>query len=232
MENNKQTHAQHCVLRPQPKPYSRARALQPDQARALLAGIPRATRQGQRDYALLLTALISGRPLTEICQLRFGDLTIRGDTAWITWPGDQPPTPEQMPRPLWHAFRDFLAANGQMGSIRPEDYLFTPLSDRAAHLPNVDPGAWDATAPLSPAMVGRLIKKYARRAGLDPAHISAQTLRYTAAALRAQAGADPQQIADLLGYADPHTADRLLRQLQVNPPTPWQKLQAALGLDR
>ena len=77
-------------------------------------------------------------------------------------------------------------------------------------------------------MVGRLIKKYAQRANLDATHITPQTLRYTAAALRSQVGADPQQIAELLGYADPATANRLLRKLQINPQTPWQKLQSIL----
>jgi integrase len=72
-------------------------------------------------------------------------------------------------------------------------------------------------------MICRLVKKYARRAGLEPDQITPQTLRYTAASLRATSGADPAQIADLLGYTNPASADRLLRQLQINSNPPWQK---------
>ena len=214
------------VPRPRHQPYSKARALDPPQARAFLAAIPRNTRQGKRDFALLLLLLITGRSISEICQLRFADLQSHRDKSWINWPDADLPDP--VPLPVWSAIRDFLVANGQLGSIRGEEHLFTPLTDRAARLPNVSVHAWESSQPISTTMVGRLIKKYARRAGLDPAHITPQTLRYTAAALRAQAGADPQQIADLLGYADPATADRLLRQLQVNPTPPWRKVISLL----
>lgn len=214
------------VPRPHHEPYSRARALDPDQARALLAAIPRDTRQGKRDFALFSSVLITGRSIHAICRLRFGDIKIQNDQVWISWSADCPPEP--VSTNLWSAIRDFLSANGQLGSIHPRDFIFTPLTDRATHLPNVPSKSWDSSMPISTTMVGRLIKKYAQRAGLDPTHITPQTLRYTAATLRAQVGADPQKIADLLGYADPTTADRLLRQLQVNAHPPWQKLQTIL----
>jgi site-specific recombinase XerD len=217
------------VPRPHHEPYSRARALDPEQARALLAAIPRNTRQGKRDFALLLLLLVTGRSLSEICQLRFGDLHSRGDQSWINWSdGDRP---EPVPITVRTAIRDFLIANGQLGSIQGEEHLFTPLTNRAARLPNVFEHSWESSQPLSVTMVGRLIKKYARRAGLNPRHITPQTLRYTAAALRAQVGANPQEIANLLGYADPATADRLLRQLRVNAKPAWQKIISLIQPD-
>jgi site-specific recombinase XerD len=55
----------------------------------------------------------------------------------------------------------------------------------------------ESSQPLSTTIVGRLIQKYAHRAGLNAAQITPQTLRYTAAALCAQVGANPQEIAKL-----------------------------------
>ena len=46
------------VPRPEIQPHTRAFALPPDQVRALLHAVSHNTRQGKRDYALLLTLLI------------------------------------------------------------------------------------------------------------------------------------------------------------------------------
>ena len=187
-----------------------------------MAAIPRSTRQGKRDYALFSIAVYTGRPVSAICKLRFGDLQRRDQVLWINWPGDEHPQPAH--KFIWDGITDFLEANGQLGSIQSDDYIFTALTERATHLPNVPVATWDSSQPLSPNMVARLIKKYARRAGLDPKHITPKTLQYTAAAQHASLGAPPQLLADWLNYGDPYTFDKLYRNLVANASPPWQNI--------
>jgi hypothetical protein len=95
--------------------------------------------------------LITGFPINEIYQLCFGDLQPCGEPVWIygqTWK-----KPEHAPPILWRTIMDFLRANGQLGSIFTDDYIYTPLTDHATHLPNVPTHSCDAFQPISTTMV-------------------------------------------------------------------------------
>lgn len=66
--------------------YAHARALDRAEVAAHLAAIPRGTPQGQRDYALLLLALHTGRRAAELAALRCGDLRISARAIVVHWP--------------------------------------------------------------------------------------------------------------------------------------------------
>ncbi len=66
--------------------YAHARALDRAELAEHLAAIPRDTPQGQRDYALLLLALHTGRRAAELASLRCGHLHITARAITIQWP--------------------------------------------------------------------------------------------------------------------------------------------------
>lgn len=66
--------------------YAHARALDRAELASHLAAIPRDTPQGQRDYALLLLALHTGRRAAELAALRCGHLHVSSRTIVIHWP--------------------------------------------------------------------------------------------------------------------------------------------------
>ena len=131
----------------------------------------------------------------------------RGEgSVFYRWSGKGRARRDQCPLPVWQSIQQYLSRSGKLESIQPEDYIFTPLTDRAARLPNVDQSSWTRNQPLSSREVGRLLKKYAKRAGLDPAKIRVHTLRHTAAMLRKQAGDDLDQ-SRLAGIRRPDDGD-------------------------
>jgi site-specific recombinase XerD len=62
-----------------------ARPLSGEQVRAGLARIDRATPEGQRDYAVLVVALATGRRVSEVAALRLRDLQLVSGCCHLTW---------------------------------------------------------------------------------------------------------------------------------------------------
>ena len=137
---------------------------------------------------------------------------------------------DQCPQPVWIAIQDYLCAADKLDTIQPENFIFTPLTDRATRLPNIDPESWNLDRPLSSREVGRLLKKYARRAGLDPTKIRVHSLRHTAAMLRKQAGDDIDQISSFLGHSNLSTTQIYLHRLEGQTDSSWMRVAALLGL--
>ncbi len=65
--------------------YAKAQPLNPTYVKTQLGGIDHATLAGQRDFALLQVALVTGRRRAELEGLRYGDLRQEGDQTIITW---------------------------------------------------------------------------------------------------------------------------------------------------
>ena len=152
------------------------------------------------------------------------------NTIYYRWSGKGKTRRDQCPFPVWDAIQEYLATSGKLPHIQPSDFIFTPLTDRATRLPNVDPDSWTRNRPLSSREVGRLLKKYARRAGLIPSRIRVHTLRHTAAMLRRQAGDDIDQISSFLGHASLATTQIYLHNLEGQKDSSWMRVADLLGL--
>jgi integrase len=221
-----------ALTRPQPAAYHQATYLDAGQLRRLLNAIPRHTVAGRRDYALLLGYILTGRRNSEWRTLRWGDLRARGTTIYYTWQGKHTAQARhELPPPVWDALRDYLQAAGRLDRMRPGDYLFTPLTDNAARLPNIDPSTWDRRRPISANTANGLLKTYARRAGLDPHRLHIHTLRHSAAMLEEELGAGLTRISKLLGHRSPKTTLHYLDHLRGQPDTTWQQKAHLLHLE-
>lgn len=62
-----------------------ARPLSREQVQARLAAMDRSTPEGQRDYALLVVALATGRRVSELAGLRLRDLLFVGGCCHVSW---------------------------------------------------------------------------------------------------------------------------------------------------
>jgi len=219
------------IRRPDVASYARADYLDASELARLLGAIPRWTVRGLRDYALILGYVLTGRRNGEWRRLRWGDLRARGERVYYTWQGKNTEhARNELPPPLWDAIRGYLEAAGRLEGMGPEAYVFTPLGDNATRLPNVDAGDWDRNRPLSGGATNGLLKRYARRAGLDARRIHVHVLRHSAAMLEEELGASLASISAFLGHANPSTTMRYLEHLRGQPDTTWEGKARLLGL--
>lgn len=219
-------------LRPKISPYGKAHYLTHEEARALLRAIKRTNIQGLRDYALFLTYLFTGRRNSEVRQLRWGDFELNAGRAWYRWSGKGKADQRfELPAPAWEAIKAYLKAAGRLETIQEQDYIFTALTDRATRLPTVNAAAFDPQRQaLSMREVGRLLKKYSKRAGLDPEKIHVHTLRHTAAMLRKEAGDDVEKICSFLAHSSLAITQIYLHRVEGQKDESWAKVETLLGL--
>lgn len=219
-----------AVQRPRQGFSPQADYLEPMQLRRLLAAIPRHTLQGLRDYALFLGYILKGHRNSEWRRLRWGDIQVRGREIRYAFGGGQGAT-HKMPPPLWDALYAYLQEAGRLETICDTDYIFTPLTDRATRLKHVDPSSWDRNRAISAREVRRLLKKYARRAGLPEAGIHVDVLRNSAVMLEARAGANLQEISEFLGHSCLSTTVASMARINQSEGPTWQEKMRYLHLD-
>lgn len=218
-------------FRPKIDPYGKAIYLSTREARALLQGIRQDTLQGLRDYALFLTYLFTGRRNSEVRTLQWGAFTQAGGRVWYGWSGKgKKDQKNEMVPPAWLAITAYLKAAGKLDTIQESDFIFTALSDRATRLPNVNKDSWNTNRAISMREVGRLLKRYAKRAGLDPKKVHVHTLRHTAAMLRKEAGDDVEKICAFLGHSSLAITQIYLHKVEGQKDESWAKVESLLGL--
>lgn len=219
-------------LRTKIVPYGKSYSLSPSEARALLLAIPQSTVQGLRDYALILTYIFTGRRNSEARCLRWGDFSMSGERAMYKWSGKgKEDEKNELPAPAWVAIKTWLKAADRWGQMTDDDYIFIPLNDHATRLKTVTPETWNRNHPISLKQVNTLLKRYARRAGLDAEKIHVHILRHTAAMLRDEAGDDIQEICNFLSHSSVAVTQIYLHRVRGKKDTTWIKVEALLGLD-
>lgn len=183
-------------------PYSQAKYPTVDEAKTMLGVINTDCLQGKRDFALIFTFLITCRKAKEILDLRWGDLesTVSGDFSFRFEGGLKRAV---LPTACYSTITAYLDAAGRLDSMRDEDYIFTALDpERAMRLSHID--QVDPNQPLSNAMANKILKKYARRAGVSTKKAHLHGLRHAGARLRAQLmkkGVDLKEMSNLLGHS-------------------------------
>jgi len=217
------------IVRPKVPSYAGTRFLTIDEIRALLRAVREESIIGRRNYILILILIITGRRSSEVCRMRWSDLRRDGERVWWPRPGSSGGDAERLPPSAWRAITDYLAAAGRLESIRDEEFIFTAVTANASRLPSVGERSADENRPLSEREVARLVKRYARLAGLDPRKVTPTTLRHTAAKLRREAGDSVSGISALLGISAAST-HALLRRASEAGQGAWVRVEALLGL--
>lgn len=220
-------------IRPKITPYGKATYLGPDEVRSLLRAIKRVTVQGLRDYAMFLCYLSTGRRNSEIRMLKWGDFSKAGNRINYRWSGKgTKDAKNELPGRAYEAILAYLKAAGRLETMLDDEYIFTALTNRATRLPTVNTAAFNPrNQALSMREVGRLLKRYAKKAGLDPKKIHVHTLRHTAAMLRKEGGGyDVKKLQEFLGHSSSAITDIYLHRVEGQVDDGWTKVEDYLGL--
>ena len=218
-----------AVDRPDVVAFANATCLSEEQACQLVSAIPGHTKTGLRDRALILAYLLTGRRSKEIRLLQWGDLRTQGGRKQYHWVGKGKERWDDLPPPVWEAMESYLRAVGRLDEMVDDAYIFTALSDRARRLPGVGKD-WSQDNAISAREVRRIVKKYAKKAGLDAAEVHVHTLRHTAAELYRKSGDDIFAVSKLLAHSSPTVTKGYFDHMRGHQNVTWAKVAAGLQL--
>ena len=217
------------VERPKVSPYGHAKFPTTDELLAILSEINTTCLTGKRDFALLYTIATTCRRASEVLNLKWGDIQELGDGnyafRYVYKGGDE--RRAVLNRKAYQAICAYLHADGRpLDELVDDHYIFIPLyPDRHLRLPSHD-GSSDPNRPLSNHQANSILKKYARRCGvdLDKAHIHG--LRHAGARLRveqmksARNGVDYMELMQLLGHSSLAVTQIYSQQVLEDPEDP------------
>lgn len=111
------------------------------------------------------------------------------------------------------ALRSLLAHRPSTSTHRCQGWHGTPLADGTERplLPTINRHGHIGTKPMSGRAVGELVKRYARRAGLDPDDFGGHSLRAGFATQAALGGASDRQIMRQGRWTNPRTVHDYIR---------------------
>jgi integrase len=180
-------------LEPPPKPRQERDWLTPEEFRRLLdaAGRPQRNLPGlaERDQLVLLSLVTTGLRRSELCALEWRDLDLdRREGSLLVRSGKGGKARRQpLPAGLGRALRKLRDPH----QPEPTDPVFCGLAGRR----------------LQETILADIIRRAAKRAGIEK-HVTAHTLRHTAATWLRQERGDTRLVAEYLGHADLSTVSR------------------------
>lgn len=195
------------VERYQTDPYDSADFPSETEAQAILARINRNVLNGKRDYALLYTFLVTCRRSAEILNLKWGDLAPSNSNPgdWVfeyRYKGGKVKR-AVLDAHCYVAICEYLKADDRLETIGPDDFIFCRVR-QVDHLNNVRdaPGK-----PIGNGMANKLLKKYARQAGVAKQKAHIHGLRHAGARrhvwqMKQNGAIDYEEIMNLLGHSN------------------------------
>lgn len=206
------------VERPKVEKYGHSRPLTIEQLQNLLGVIDRSTVQGMRDYAMILMAVYTGRRSHEIRELRVGYIQHNANgKVRYRWKGKRGKARwDDLPEPVWQAIRLYWDA-ARRDSLGMNEPVFISHN-----------GHDGPPKPLSSEWFNRMVKDYARTAGLSR-WMTVHTLRHTASALRLAAGRSMLEISRLLGHSSVRVTQIYIESLTGFEDDGWRAVEQVLS---
>ncbi|MFW6116668.1 MAG: tyrosine-type recombinase/integrase [bacterium] len=179
--------------------YSRATFPTSAELKKILRTINRETLTGKRDFALLFSFAVTCRRSGELLKLRWGDIDHESLASGhhiyayeVLKKGADQKRRAILEASVYDAICDYLEAAGRLDRSTdmepaPDEYVWTPLwPERALRLqPDLDV-AEVASSPISNKTANGILKKWARRAGVDEEKAHLHALRHAGARLRVE----------------------------------------------
>jgi integrase len=222
------------VPRPQAKAFAKAGYLDAEQLDNLLLAIavyaresPGKQAKGLRDYALFFTYIMTGGRSSEIRTWTWGGLRKQAGRWMYHWENKGKEGWDEVPPPAWQAVELYLRLSGRWGKLAAGDYIFTPLGDSTKNFGRAGE-EWTTNRPLSGHEVGRCLKFYGARAGLDPALLHTHILRHSAYMLYTEGGVDVRFCSKLLHHSSLAVTTLYDHVMSGQRNTEWAKASAQL----
>ena len=159
-------------------------AFSDSQIRQLLGVLDTRTAEGYRDYTIILTLLDTGLRVSELCNLKLGNLWLDEGMLKVVGKGNKErliPIGKQVQRLLWR----------YINRCRPEpamakyNFLFLTREGK----------------PLTKDRAEKIMTYYGRKAGIEGVRCSPHTLRHSAAVRFLRNGGDVFSLQRMLGHA-------------------------------
>lgn len=202
------------VNRPTNGAYTSATWLTTAQAKSLLAQPDASTVKGKRDYAMLLTFLLTGLRRKELANIKAGDIQKRGEKLYLTYyikGGTK--IVRDLPVKCWTAIQAYLKVSGRVtNSNSPLFVAVNGPKDRnrkdAAEKVNIQ-------TPLTPEAIRLIVKEYSARAFGNELKVSPHTLRHTAGTLLRKSGRSIEEVQSFLKHRRIDTTRRYLHVVEA-----------------
>ena len=197
------------VARPRaPKPYQNklTKALDDDQARALVQHIRKLAEAGnitaKRDYVMLRMFLVTGMRREEVVSLRWGDVKTEGGIVKLSGKvkGGDIITREVKDQAVKVALLDYLQSSGRMETMQADSPLWVGHANRDTH-----------GKPMSSRSFADNLKRYALQAGIGDVHV--HMTRYTFARIVAEESGSLVASQDALGHRNAATTKVYVQRL-------------------
>ncbi len=221
------------VKRPQVPQFGRAEFPTTDEMMAMLGQVNTQCLTGKRDYALLYAYIVTCKRFAEIIRLQWGDIWELADGNYgfrFKYKREKEKTRKGMlPRKCFQVICEYLRADGRPPEeMQAADYVFVPLyPERIRRLGGeMAELKIEANRPISNRTANRILKKYARRAGVDEKKAHIHGLRHAGARRRAErmveecGRVDYGEIQDLLGHANIGTTMIYSKSVLEDPEDP------------
>jgi integrase/recombinase XerD len=199
-------------------PYDKAKKISVSQFRKIMAAIDTTRPPGALYKAAFLFYVLCGRRRSEVVSLNGRD--IRVDDKKVTYKvrlkGGKSKWKE-MPPPVWQAIQYYLYSTSR--KLEDDKPVFVATEK---YRKRTDP--LKETKPLRGSTLFKAIKRYARKAGLDPKKVSLHSLRHLGAELFLNASEDLHETQLFLDHAHLNTTQIYLSQLKGEEHNHWQEM--------
>jgi integrase len=217
--------------------YARAQYPSTEEVQAILGAINTETERGARDFALLYTFAVTCRRAREILSLRWGQIEPAADKHWkfkyVYKGGKTKVAPLQ--NDVYQAMVHYLKKVGRY-PLKADELVFVTLDgERAGRV--LDSGVLDcdpaqANRAITNGQANRMLKVYARRAGVDERKAHLHALRHAGARQRYQSAkqagnADLLEISQFLGHSSVAVTQIYAGQVLDDPGDPAGAAAAA-----
>jgi len=202
------------VSQPSVSAYANANWLSKDQAKALLSQPDRCTVKGKRDYAIIVTLLLTGLRRRELANIRRGDIQERGEKLYLVYickGGTK--IVRDIPRRCWEAVEDYLVTSGR--EITDDSPLFMPVTDAGERLRRYyGKNGHNGHHPITPEAIRQMIAYYSRHVFGEEVKVSPHTLRHTAGTLLRKSGRTIEEVQSFLKHKRVDTTRRYLHVVE------------------
>ena len=199
------------VTRPPVDSYIGATWLNPVQAKHFISQPDLETVKGKRDFAILITLLLTGLRRKELANVRRADIQEKDEKIYLTYTckgGIR--LIRDIPRRCWEAIQEYLIASGR--EITDDSPLFTALADAGEYHGKNGNGHH----PITPEAIRQMVIYYSRQAFGDEIKVRPHTLRHTAGTLLRKSGCSVEEVQSFLKHKRLDTTRRYLHVVEAD----------------